>query len=87
MCIRDRNTNAQFIFTTHNTNLLSNELLRRDQIYFVEKDKYAASKLYSLAEFKTRKDTNYELNYLKGRYGAIPFINQLFNGKKEKPQA
>ncbi len=82
-----KNTNAQFIFTTHNTNLLSSDLLRRDQIYFVEKDKYAASKLYSLAEFKTRKDTNYELNYSKGRYGAIPFINHLFNGKKEKPQA
>jgi len=82
----ENNTNAQFIFTTHNTNLLSSGLLRRDQIYFVEKDQYAASKLYSLAEFKIRKDTNYELNYLKGRYGAIPFINHLFNGKKEKTQ-
>jgi len=81
------NTNAQFISTTHNTNLLSSELLRRDQIYFIEKDQYAASRLYSLAEFKIRKDTNYELNYLKGRYGAIPFINQLRNGKKEKPRA
>lgn len=81
------NTNAQFIFTTHNTNLLSSELLRRDQIYFVEKDQYAASRLYSLAEFKIRKDTNYELNYLRGRYGAIPFINQLTNGKKQKPSA
>ncbi|MFK7982901.1 MAG: ATP/GTP-binding protein [Saprospiraceae bacterium] len=81
-----KNTNAQFIFTTHNTNLLSNELLRRDQIYFVEKDKYAAAKLSSLAEYKIRKDTNYELNYLKGRYGAIPFINHLFNGKQEQTQ-
>ena len=81
------NTNAQFIFTTHNTNLLSSELLRRDQIYFIEKDQYAASRLYSLAEFKIRKDTNYELNYLKGRYGAIPFINQLTNGKTQKPSA
>lgn len=72
-----KNTKAQFIFTTHNTNLLSNELLRRDQIYFVEKDKYAASKLHSLAEFKIRKDTNYELNYLKGAYGGIPIIDKL----------
>lgn len=84
---RKENTNAQLIFTTHNTNLLNRELIRRDQIYFVEKDQYAASKLYSLAEFKVRRDANYELNYLKGKYGAIPFINQLKNGKKEKPKA
>ncbi len=82
-----KNKNAQFIFTTHNTNLLSSALLRRDQIYFIEKDKYAASRLYSLAEFKIRTDSNYELNYLRGRYGAIPFINQLIDGKAEKPRA
>ena len=81
------NNNAQLIFTTHNTNLLNKDLMRRDQIYFVEKDQYAASRLYSLAEFKVRKDNNYELNYLKGRYGAIPFINENQNGKKKKPRA
>lgn len=81
-----QNTNSQFIFTTHNTNLLSSELLRRDQIYFVEKDQYAASSLHSLSEFKIRKDTNYELNYLKGKYGGIPFINQLTNSDKSKPK-
>ncbi len=70
---------AQLIFTTHDTNLLSNKLFRRDQIWFVEKDKFCASHLYSLAEIKVddskiRNDASYEDDYLKGRYGAIPFL-------------
>ncbi len=79
----EQNRKAQLIFTTHDTNLLDNELLRRDQIYFTEKDKYGAGRLYSLADFKTadqqkiRKDADYEANYLRGRYGAIPFIQQF----------
>lgn len=83
---------AQLIFTTHDTNLLSSGLFRRDQIFFTEKNNVAATDLYSLAEFKlendssVRKDANYERNYLKGRYGAIPFMGslelmQLFNQK------
>ena len=74
---------AQLIFTTHDTNLLSSELFRRDQIYFTEKNNKAETDLYSLAEFKfddnstVRKDANYEKNYLKGRYGAIPFMGNL----------
>jgi len=66
--------NAQLIFTTHDTNLLRNDLFRRDQIWFVEKDKRGATDLYSLAEFKVRNDASFEENYLEGRYGAIPFI-------------
>ena len=87
-----KNQTAQFIFTTHNTNLLSQNILRRDQIYFVEKDKYGAAKLYSLAVFKSTTGTNHEINYLKGRYGAIPFIssllspNELLNHKNEKEE-
>lgn len=66
---------AQLIFTTHDTNLLRKENFRRDQIWFVEKTQKGVSTLYSLAEIQTRNDANYEKDYLKGRYGAIPFLN------------
>ena len=73
---------AQLIFTTHDTNLLSNKLFRRDQIWFVEKDHFCSSHLYSLAEIKfddnkVRNDASFEDNYLKGRYGAIPFLGGI----------
>jgi AAA15 family ATPase/GTPase len=77
--------NAQLIFNTHDTNLLSSGLFRRDQIWFTEKNHYGAADLYSLAEFKTdkvRKDDNFEKNYIEGRYGAIPYLGnfeKLFN--------
>ncbi len=76
--------NAQLIFATHDTNLLSNGKFRRDQIYFVEKDNFNSSDLYSLVEYKEgdvkiRKDRSFEKDYINGRYGAIPFIND-FNG-------
>lgn len=66
--------NAQLVFTTHDTNLLTNKLFRRDQIWFTEKDKYGATDLYSLAEYKVRNDASYEKDYIAGKYGAIPFI-------------
>ena len=70
--------NAQFIFTTHDTNLLDSNLLRRDQIAFVEKDKFGASHLYNLVEFKgVRNDASFEKDYLDGRYGAIPFVGNF----------
>jgi AAA15 family ATPase/GTPase len=69
--------NAQLIFTTHDTHLLSNKLFRRDQIWFMEKDKQEASHLYSLAEFKVRNDASFERDYVHGRYGAIPFIQDV----------
>ncbi len=73
---KQRNPNgAQLVFTTHDTNLLSNQRFRRDQIWFTEKDRFGASHLYSLAEFKVRNDASYEKDYIQGRYGAIPFIN------------
>ena len=68
---------SQLIFTTHDTNLLDLELLRRDEIWFVEKDAQGASSLYSLAEFKTRDDLKIEKGYLNGRFGAIPFISDI----------
>jgi len=72
------NKGAQLIFTTHDTNLLSSDLLRRDQIDFVEKDKYGASHLYSLVEIKgVRKDASFEKDYIQGKYGAIPFVGDF----------
>lgn len=71
---RKNEKNAQLVFTTHDTTLLDTELLRRDQIWFVEKDKQGSSSLYSLLEYSPRKDEALERGYLKGRYGAIPFI-------------
>ena len=72
--------NAQLIFNTHNTNLLKEDLFRRDQIWFTEKNKYGASKLYSLADFKSdsvRKSEPFEENYIRGKYGAIPFLSSF----------
>ncbi|MFY8188088.1 MAG: AAA family ATPase [Flavobacterium sp.] len=72
------NTGSQFIFTTHDTNLLSSDLLRRDQIEFVEKDKYGASHLYSLVQFKGIRNTaSFEKDYIQGKYGAIPFLGDF----------
>lgn len=71
---------GQLIFATHDTNLLSVDLFRRDQIWFVEKDNVESSDIYSLIEFKdadglkVRKDRSFEKDYIKGRYGAIPYI-------------
>ncbi len=69
--------NAQLIFMTHDTNLLNNKLFRRDQIWFTEKNRYGATDLYSLVEYKVRNDASFENDYIKGRYGAIPFIGNL----------
>jgi len=69
--------NAQLVFTTHDTTLLDSDLMRRDQIWFIEKDQSHSSHLYSLLEYSPRKDEALERGYLKGRYGAIPFIGNL----------
>ncbi len=72
---------AQLIFTTHDTNLLNLSYLRRDQIWFTEKDATESTDLYSLIEFKDengntiRNDRSIEKDYINGRYGAIPFIH------------
>jgi AAA15 family ATPase/GTPase len=72
------NKGAQLIFVTHDTNLLSSDLLRRDQIEFVEKDKYGASHLYSLVQFKgIRNNASFEKDYIQGKYGAIPFLGNF----------
>ena len=73
------NTHSQLIITSHNSNILDQELLRRDQIWFVEKDELEISHLTALSEYKfngsvVRSDERYAKNYLKGKYGAIPYV-------------
>jgi uncharacterized protein len=73
---------AQLIFTTHDTSLLdATNLFRRDQIWFVEKDRDQASSLVPLSEFSTRKNEALERGYLTGRFGGIPFLNHDFGLK------
>jgi len=74
-------SNAQLIFTTHNTNLLDQDIFRRDQIWFTEKNaKDGSTDLYSLTEYSPRKDKDIAKGYLAGKYGALPFIkeNRIF---------
>lgn len=86
----DINTNhAQLIFTSHDSWQLNGNILRRDEIWFAEKDSNGISNLYSLADFvdedgvKIRKDENYEKNYLLGKYGAIPTLRHFDMFKEE----
>jgi hypothetical protein len=65
---------AQVVFTTHSPTLLDTELLRRDQIWFTEKDENGATKLYPLSDYQPRKGEAIAKGYLAGRYGAVPFI-------------
>ncbi len=68
--------NGQLIFTTHDTSLLDQDLVRRDQVWFVEKDKSNASNLYPLTDFKPRAGEALQKGYLSGRYGALPYISE-----------
>lgn len=70
-------TKAQLIFTTHDTTLLSQKLLRRDQIWFMEKNDQSATCLYPLSDFSPRDNEAIERGYLNGRYGGIPFLKDL----------
>lgn len=71
---------SQLIFNTHDTNLLDLNILRRDQIWFTEKNSETGeSDLYSLSDFSVRKQENVEKGYMLGRYGAVPFIKNDFN--------
>jgi AAA15 family ATPase/GTPase len=87
----DTNPNhAQLIFTSHDSWQLNSNILRRDEVWFVEKSETGISTLYSLADFvdedgsKIRKDENYEKNYLLGKYGAIPTMKHfdVFRGNR-----
>jgi AAA15 family ATPase/GTPase len=65
---------SQLIATTHNTNLLNPKLLRRDEIWFTEKDPEGATQVYPLTDIRTRHGDNLEKGYLQGRYGAVPYL-------------
>lgn len=78
---QDKETNpkgAQLVFTTHDTSHLDKDKFRRDEIWFTEKDTSKSTDLYSLVEYKlpsgkTRKDASYRKDYIRGKYGALPF--------------
>ena len=70
---------AQLIFTAHDSNLLSSGSFRRDQVWFTEKDRLGASKLFSLAEYKVRSGASFEKGYLAGKYGATPILGNMSN--------
>ncbi len=65
---------AQLVFNTHDTHLLDADVLRRDQIWFAEKDPAGVSKIYPLTDYHPRRDENVKRGYFQGRYGAVPFL-------------
>ena len=73
----DDNSLGQLIFTTHESNLLDQEIFRQDEIWFTEKDKNGITDLYSLSDFKEHKTIDIRKGYLNGRYGSIPFLANL----------
>jgi AAA15 family ATPase/GTPase len=76
--INNAHFGSQLVFTTQNTSLMTNDLLRRDQIDFFEKDSDGVSTVHNLSEYKVRKNSDLEKDYLMGRYGAIPMIVDYF---------
>ncbi|MBF9142695.1 AAA family ATPase [Hymenobacter properus] len=72
---RSPNAKSQLIVTTHESGILDQDILRKDEVWFVKKAKDKSSMLYSLEEFKPRFDTDIRKGYLNGRFGAIPFIH------------
>lgn len=73
----DPNTKGQLIFTTHESNLLDQEIFRQDEVWFVEKDLTGSTDIYSLNDFKEHKTIDIRKGYLNGRYGSIPFLGNL----------
>ena len=69
--------NGQVIFSTHDTSILDTKVLRRDQIWFMEKDDIQSTQLYPLSDFHPRKNEALEKGYLQGRYGALPYIGEI----------
>lgn len=69
--------NAQLLFSTHDTTLLSNEVFRRDQVWLAQKDEMGLSRFYPLSDLKLRKGDNLQKGYLEGKFGAIPFIGDF----------
>lgn len=74
---KDETTKGQLIFSTHESNLLDQEILRTDEIWFTEKNIFGSTKLYSLSDFKEHNTIDIQKGYLNGRYGAVPFLGNL----------
>lgn len=72
---------AQIIFTTHDTNLLTTDVLRRDQIWLTEKDREGKTRLYPLTDFITKPTTDIERAYLEGRFGGVPMLKRLLGSR------
>lgn len=72
----DEKSSAQLIYTTHDTTLMDKRFFRRDQIWFVQKDKFGYSELVALSDFKVRSDASFEKDYLAGVYGGIPDLEE-----------
>lgn len=70
-------SSAQVVMTTHETSLLDREVLRRDQVWLIEKDRHGASRLYPLLDYKPRSDEALQRGYLMGRYGSLPYLGEL----------
>jgi AAA15 family ATPase/GTPase len=68
---------AQFLFASHDISILTNQFFRRDQIWFTQKNEYGVTDLYSLEEYRVRKDASFNKDYMLGKYGAIPFIGDI----------
>jgi len=78
------------IFVGNNTNLLGSKILRRDQVWLTEKNKFGATELYSVADYKSskgkaRNTEAIEQNYIDGKYGGIPFLGDLENFLERYP--
>jgi len=75
---KSNTTKAQLIFASHNTLIMNKRMLRRDQIYFTQKNKYGESILYSLLDYKkVRNDASYDKDYLMGKYGGVPYLGDF----------
>jgi len=82
---KEKNSNkAQLIFITHDTSLMSAEFLRRDQIYFADKNEKGSTELFSLSDISERKGVDFAKRYLEGRYNALPYISDFENLKFSK---
>ena len=75
--------NIQLVVTTHESRLLDFELLRRDEVWFVDKNKDGESEIYSLEEYNSRFDQKIDKAYLEGRYGGVPVFSTIFPVKED----
>lgn len=74
---RNEQLSCQLVFSTHEASIMDQELFRRDEIWFVDRNDRGDSRLYSLDRFKERFDKDIAKAYLDGRYGAVPAFSDL----------